>query len=94
MKHQGITDIEKALLNPASVFDTPEDVLHAKGISREQKIEILRRWEYDQRQLQVAEEENMAGSQVNILGQIRKALRQLNAEINSEHSPSTKHGGI
>ena len=55
MKHQGITDTEKALLNPASVFDTPEEVLHAKGISRRQKIEILRRWEYDQRQLQVAE---------------------------------------
>ena len=74
MKHQGITDIEKALLNPSSVFDTPEEVLSARGISRELKIEILRRWEYDQRQLQVAEEENMAGSQVDILGRIRKAL--------------------
>jgi hypothetical protein len=55
MKHQGIIDIEKALLNPASVFDTPEEVLHAKGLSRVQKIEILRRWEYDQRQPSMVE---------------------------------------
>jgi hypothetical protein len=50
---------EKALLDPASAFTSPEQVLTSAELSREQKIEILHRWEYDARQLEVAEEENM-----------------------------------
>lgn len=87
-------DIEKALLNPASVFKTPEEVFKAKDISREQKIKILRNWEYDARHLQVAEEENMLGPQADVLDQIISALRKLDAELDPEHSPPTKHGGM
>jgi hypothetical protein len=50
---------EKALLDPASAFTMPEQVVTSTELSREQKIEILHRWEYDARQLGVAEEENM-----------------------------------
>jgi len=56
-----MTEFEKALLNPNSVFKRPEEILKTNEFSREQKVEILRRWEYDVRQLQVAEEESMAG---------------------------------
>ena len=38
-------DIEKALLDPSSVFETPEDVLTNGTLASDQKIEILRRWE-------------------------------------------------
>jgi hypothetical protein len=88
-----MTDIEKALLNPSSVFNTPEEVLEAEDISKDQKIEILRRWEYDARQLQVAEEENMVGPQINKLDRIINALRKLDVELNPEKSAPTKHGG-
>jgi hypothetical protein len=87
-------DIEKALLNPAGVFETPEEVLEANDIPREEKIKILRNWEYDIRELQVAEEENMLGPQAHELDRIRNALRKLDAELDTEHSPPTKHGGI
>ena len=51
-------DIEKAKLNPSSVFKRPADVLKTT-FSREEKIDILRRWAYDEREMAVAEEENM-----------------------------------
>ena len=88
-----MTDIEKALLNPSSVFRTPEEVVEAKDLSRDQKIEILRRWEYDARQLQVAEEENMVGPLVNMLDRIINALRRLDAERDLDKSAPTKQGG-
>jgi hypothetical protein len=89
-------DIDKALLNPASVFKTPEEVLKSDALSRKEKIEILRRWEYDARELQVAEEENMIGTNADILGQIMRALLQLDekSEVERlERSPSSKQGG-
>lgn len=89
-------DIDKALLDPANVFETPDEVLKAEELSREQKIEILRRWEYDARELQVAEEENMIGTNSDMLGQIMRALLQLDekSEVERlERSPSSKQGG-
>ena len=89
-------DIDKALLNPGTVFETPDGVLKSEELSREQKIEILRRWEYDARELQVAEEENMIGTDTDVLGQIMRALLQLDekSEVERlEHSPSSKQGG-
>jgi hypothetical protein len=72
-----MTDIEKAMLNPTTVFRTPDEVLLREDLSREQKIEILRRWAYDARQLEVAEEENMGGQQPDILDQVLRALHTL-----------------
>jgi hypothetical protein len=46
-----MVDVEKALLDPGLVFKTPQELLANDALSREQKIEILRRWEYDARQL-------------------------------------------
>ena len=89
-------DIDKALLNPGTVFETPDGVLKSEELSREEKIEILRRWEYDARELQVAEEENMIGTDTDVLGQIMRALLQLDekSEVERlEHSRSSKQGG-
>ncbi len=83
-------DIEKAILVPASVFKTPEEVLNSQELSRDQKIKILRSWEYDARQLEVAEEENMIGTQEDILDQIIFALRSLDAEYNLDQTSPTK----
>lgn len=86
-------DIEKALLTPEAVFTNPNAVLDQKKLTREQKIRILRRWEYDARDLEVAEEENMGGGPPSILGEILSALRQLDAPTDMDHTPPTKHGG-
>ncbi len=72
-------DVEKALLDPGLVFKTPEELLANNELSREQKIEILRRWEYDVRELQVAEEESMDGPQPVTLDVVLSALRTLGA---------------
>ncbi len=89
-----MTDIEKAMLNPTAVFRTPEEVLLREDMSREQKIEVLRRWAYDARQLQVAEEENMGGQQPDFLDEILCALQALDAWLDTEYSAPTKQGGI
>lgn len=85
-------DIEKAILNPGSEFTCPEDVLKQQTITREQKIKILRRWEYDARELEVAEEENMGGGPPSMLSDILAALQRLGSEVDPEYSPPTKQG--
>lgn len=86
-------DIDKAMLDPDSVFACPADMLDEPSLNREQKIKILRRWEYDARELEVAEEENMGGGPPDILDEILAALHRLNAEVDLVHSPPTKQGG-
>ena len=87
-------DIEKALLDPSLAFKTPQEVLQRNDLSREQKSKILRQWEYDVRELQVAEEENMAGPQPVTLTAVREALHSLGIFADTERSAPTKQGGI
>ena len=86
-------DIEKAMLDPDSIFASPDDVFGEQSLTREQKIKILRRWEYDARELEVAEEENMGGGPPDKLDEILKVLHRLDAEVDIDHSPPTKQGG-
>lgn len=55
-------DLDKAKLDPASVFRAPEDVLGAPGLSSEDKKSILVRWEADAEALLRATEEGMPPS--------------------------------
>ena len=88
-------DVKKALTDPSAVFKKPQEVIETDGLSREQKIEILRRWEYDVRELQVADEEGMAPAdpQPVVLDLILNALRTLGAPADIERSAPTKQGG-
>lgn len=78
-----MTDINKALLDPTSVYRLPKDVVADDSLSRDQKIKILLRWEYDARELQVAEEENMPEltkkKEGDMLSQVLAALHDLGA---------------
>lgn len=87
-----MTYIGKALLDPAQVFDAPADVLKAEDLTREQKIEILRRWEYDAREQQVATEENMPGENSDLLSLVLEALNSLGVYSEESDAP-TKQGG-
>ena len=86
-------DYEKALLDPSSVFATPEEVLERPELTKKQKIEILRRWEYDANEVAVAEEEGMIGDQPLLLRRVLLALEQLTGGTVSDSSPPTKEGG-
>ncbi len=80
------------MLNPAFVFLGPEDVLQRDELTREQKIEDLRRWKFDALQLQVADEENMGSEQPSdILDRVLQALHALNAGA-KEVLPRDPHG--
>lgn len=88
-----MTDFEKALLDPGAVFRNPAEVVQKPDLSREQKIQILRRWEYDARELQVADEESMTGPQTTSLEAVLAALRSLGASADVDHGAPTKQGG-
>jgi len=84
-------DVNKAMLVPTMVFEDPKDVVANVELTRDQKIEILRRWEYDARQLEVAEEEaGMAVRRPDMFDRVVEALHALDVERDIEHTPPTK----
>jgi len=87
-------NIEQALQDPASVFATPEEVAAHAGLTREQKIEILRLWEYDAAEAEVATEEGMPGGNDGLLQRILLALDGLIGEIDVGDSAPTKQHAL
>lgn len=86
-------DLEQAKKNPAESFKRPADVLERQDLTRQEKIELLRQWEYDTLQLQVATDENMppmAGRQTS-LAEVRQALESLGA-AHEQDTGGTKFG--
>jgi len=73
-------DYEEALKDPGACFETPDEVVNAPGLTREQKLEILKRWESDARQLMVASDENMPGGEPQQLQAVQNAMRALGAD--------------
>jgi hypothetical protein len=88
-------DVKKALLDPSTVFRDPAEIVESHELSREQKIQILRRWEYDVRELQVADEESMTAPRPErvTLDAVLQALRAVGAPADVERSAPTKQGG-
>ena len=87
-------DIEKAKHNPSSIFRGPHEVIECHDLSRQQKIHILRQWAYDERELEVAEEENMQNhnnNRANVLEEILHCLIELDAD-EQDTPPPTKQG--
>lgn len=85
--------VKAALRDPSTIFACPSDVVAALGVSDAQKIEILRRWEYDVREEEVAQEENMSGDLPVTLSHVLDALHRLGAHPDEEHHSPTKQGG-
>lgn len=79
-------DLKRALLVPSAVFASPHAVVAADGLTREQKIEILRRWEFDARAMHAAEEEETSGATCGdgderlLVERIHAALKELGAD--------------
>jgi len=86
--------LSRTLLDPAAEYKAPNDVLIDPDLSESEKIEILRRWEYDASETSVAEEEGMPPGEGPTLTEVLQALHQLVPKIDTERSPPTKQGGL
>jgi hypothetical protein len=67
-------DYDRALLSPSSVFEHPMDVVATGSMTARQKLEILKRWEVDERALDEATSENMSGGEASRLTEVRAAI--------------------
>ena len=87
-------EIQQALLDPGSVFAAPESLLLHGGLSTQQKLEVLRRWEYDASEISVAVEEGMSDGNGDLLHRILHALDELSDGMGMEQTGPTKQHGI
>lgn len=78
-----MTDFNKAFHDPRGSYNNPQEVIDDTSITKTQKIQVLKQWEYDARLLSMAEEENMPGDSSNMLSRIHHALRELGAKADS-----------
>ncbi|MGH6893173.1 MAG: hypothetical protein ACREEP_13020 [Dongiaceae bacterium] len=90
---------DRLVADVSKYFATPEALVAAEDLTREQKLALLRQWEYDLHLLQVATEENMAGNSApganaEKLRQIHKAAGKLGARPDPKKGGSTKTGAV
>ncbi|MEX3012078.1 hypothetical protein [Hoeflea sp. TYP-13] len=84
---------DRALAAPERVFSTPEELVHSTKLTVDQKIEVLRRWEYQASEDAVALEEGMPGEETGLLRRILIALGELAGPLNLDCTgPSKQHG--
>lgn len=74
-----LPDLERALVNPAAVFETPASVLDHPRLLPSCKREILRRWAWDEYLKEVAAAEGMAEGESSQLDVVKAALLALGA---------------
>jgi len=89
----GPIDYDKALLDPGSQFGSPEELRGHPDLTEAQKIELLRRWQYDANEVAVAGEEGMPGEARPLLRRIVLALEELTGGASGEHTSPTKQDG-
>ena len=70
-------DLDAALLDPADAFKTVHQLMSSR-CEDSLKLELLRRWEYDIKALEVADDEGMTGSsEAALMQDIELSIRQL-----------------
>jgi hypothetical protein len=72
-------ELKRARLVPSSVFTSPDAVVRSADLSRAQKIQILRRWEFDARRVLDSARAAGSGDVSGLLSQIERALAALGA---------------
>lgn len=72
-------------------YANPSDLAADHQLSPKEKIKLLKQWEFDQLCIEVADEENMAGSDsTDRLQEIRQALATLRADNSAIDDDPTK----
>jgi hypothetical protein len=69
-------DLDKAKIDPASVFHAPKDVLLARNLSPQDKKAILVRWEADVEALLRATEEGMPPAENRSPAELLRAVHE------------------
>lgn len=78
------------MMNPAVRFKAPEELQHEPGMTKQQKVDILERWEHDELNLAAAVNEGMCGEEPLLLARIADALGVLLDSPELDHAPSAK----
>jgi hypothetical protein len=86
--------LDRALSDPGSVFPDPEAVAESADLSLEEKVRVLRSWEYDAAELEVAEEEGMPGPRNGLLQRIVLVLAGLTGGRDTDWVAPTKQHGL
>ena len=73
----GEIDLERALNDPAGLFESPDAVVTHPALTREQKIQILNNWKLDASRLDGYDGEGMMGEGAPMLHRVRIALASL-----------------
>jgi hypothetical protein len=89
-------DYDQALLTPESVFTDPMDVVETDSLTPEQKMTVLKRWEANAKDLEVASSESMTGGARSRLADVGTAIVELmknepvdeNSVVQVQASPS------
>ena len=91
---------EDALADVGKCFAKPHDIVGSEDLSHQQKVKLLRQWEFDLRENLVASEENMTaenapeGHSAELLRGVRKALMSIGAVDHKDESAAPmKQGG-
>jgi hypothetical protein len=82
-------DYDEALRDPAAHFADPAALVDSRELTAEQKIALLRQWEYEESEMAVATEEGMPGGENSILQAITAALAVL--DPGGESTAPSKH---
>lgn len=69
--------LEEAMKEPASVYDTPADVLNDGDLSDHEKRQVLENWLDEAEQLSSAAAENMGGGEPAKVADVTDALNRL-----------------
>jgi hypothetical protein len=75
-----VPDLNRAFVNPASVFGSPHDVVRHPLLTIDCKREILQRWAWDEYLLDLANAEGMPEGEPSRLDEVKAALRLVNRE--------------
>ena len=86
-------NLKQALVNPAAVFVEPNEVVVNPTFSRQQKIDVLRRWEHETRLFQASAKERLTDASEELLGEILESLHELDYWPDLEHPARAKSAG-
>ena len=73
-------DLERALNDPADLFESPDAVVRHPALTRGQKVRILNNWQLDASRLEGSEGEGMRGEDPPMLHRVRVALAALTGQ--------------
>ena len=83
-------EVKERVTKPEQYFSSPNEVVQCQDLPIAAKIEALKTWEFDIRQLEVASEENMDASSSTSLQDVHDAMHALGHSATTEAIPGGK----